>query len=159
MSHFAFCRLSLEHRGELVAELAPRREARCESGRRQRRCGDRRRRAGAGPKYELAFTDRLLVTLVYLRTGLTHEALDVIYEVGPSTIGRAIGEVRPLLAERGFAVPQRPGLRLHTLADVFAYAQAENVTLRIDGAEPEDADIVGCCPAWYVPGSTPVRPS
>lgn len=47
--------------------------------------------------------------LVYLRTGLIHEALGVIYEVRSSTIGRAIGEVRPLLAERGFAVPQRPG--------------------------------------------------
>jgi hypothetical protein len=74
MSHFAFCGLSREHLGELVAELAPRWEARCESERSQRRCGDRRRRAGAGPKYELAFADRLLVTLVYLRTGLTHDA-------------------------------------------------------------------------------------
>ena len=54
----------------------------------------------------------------------------MIYQVGSSTIGRAIGEIRPLLAERGLAVPQRPGLRLRTLADVFAYAEAENVTLR-----------------------------
>jgi hypothetical protein len=80
----------------------------------------------------LVFTDRLLVTLVHLRTGLTHEALGVIYQVGSSTIGQAIGEITPLLAERGFAVPQRPGLRLR---DVFAYAEAKNVTLRIDGTE------------------------
>jgi hypothetical protein len=137
MSHSAFCGLSRGHLGELVTELAPRWEARCESGRRQRRRGDRRRQAGAGPKYELMFTDRLLVTLVHLRTGLTHEALGVIYQVGSSTIGRAIGEIRPLLAERGFAVPQRPGLRRRTLADVFAYAEAENVTLRIDGTETQ----------------------
>ena len=130
----AFCGLSQGHLGELVTELAPWWEARCESGRRQRRRGDRRRQAGAGPKYELVFTDRLLATLVHLRTGLTHEALGVIYQVGSSTIGRAIGEIRPLLAECGFAVPQRPGLRLRTLADVFACAKAENVTLRIDGA-------------------------
>jgi hypothetical protein len=83
----------------------------------------------------LVCTDRLLVTLVHLRTGLTHEALGVIYRVGSCTIGRAIGEIRPLLAERGFAVPQRPGLRLRTLADVFACAEAENVTLRIEGTE------------------------
>src|ERR1019366_8268497 len=70
-----------------------------------------------------------------LRTGLTHEALGVIYQVGSSTIGRAIGEIRPLLAERGFAVPQRLGLRLRTLADVFAYAKAENLTPRLGGAE------------------------
>src|SRR6266545_3750951 len=33
------------------------------------------------------------------------------------------------------AVPDRPGIRLKTLADVFAYAAAEGVTLRIDGTE------------------------
>jgi hypothetical protein len=75
-------------------------------------------------------TDRLLVTLVHLRTGLIDEALGVIYQVGSSTIGRVIGEIRPLLAERGFAVPQRPGLRLRTLADVFAYAEAETSQYR-----------------------------
>jgi hypothetical protein len=53
MSHYAFCGLSREHLGELVTELAPQWEARCESGRRQRRRGDRRRQAGAGPKYAM----------------------------------------------------------------------------------------------------------
>ncbi|MEV5514603.1 transposase family protein [Streptomyces flaveolus] len=67
----------------------------------ERRPRARRRQAGAGPKCELVFTDRLLAALVHLRTGLTHEALGVIYEVGSCTIGRAIGEIRPLLAERG----------------------------------------------------------
>jgi hypothetical protein len=43
--------------------------------------------------------------------------------------------VRPLLAERGCAVPDRPGVRLKTLAGVFAYAEAEGITLRIDGTE------------------------
>jgi DDE superfamily endonuclease len=52
-----------------------------------------------------------------------------------STITRAVGEIRPLLAARGFAVPGQPGLRLRTLADVFAYAAAQGVTLRIDGTE------------------------
>jgi hypothetical protein len=37
--------------------------------------------------------------------------------------------------QRGFAVPGHPELRLHTLADVFAYAAAQGVTLRIDGTE------------------------
>jgi hypothetical protein len=80
--------------------------------------GGRRRRAGAGPEYALVFTGRLLVTLVHLRTGLTHEALGVISRAGSSTIGRAIGEIRPLLAGRGFAVPQRPGLRLRISSGV-----------------------------------------
>jgi hypothetical protein len=44
----------------------------------------------------------------------------VFYGVHRSTITRAAGEIRPLLAARGFAVPGQPGLRLQTLADVFA---------------------------------------
>ncbi|MGY3205422.1 transposase family protein [Streptomyces sp. TE5632] len=137
MSRPAFCGLSRRHPDESVAELAPRWGARCESGRHERREGARRREAGAGPKDELVFTDRPLVTLVHLRTGLTHEALGVLYEVGSSTIGRAIREVRPLPAGRGFAVPDRPGIRLRTLEDVFAHAGAEDVTLRIDGMETQ----------------------
>lgn len=39
------------------------------------------------------------------------------------------------MAARGFAVPDRPGIRLRTLEDLFAYAGAEGVELRIDGTE------------------------
>lgn len=113
MSHPAFCGISGLNLSELAAELGPRWEARCESGRHERREGVRLREAGAGPKCGLVFVDRLLVTLVHLRTGLTYEALGVIYEVGSSTISRAICEVRPLLAARGFAIPDRPGVRHH----------------------------------------------
>jgi hypothetical protein len=137
LSHPAFTGLSRQHLGELLEELASRWEARCESGRRERRGSARRRQRGAGPKYELPFVDRLVVTLVHLRTELTYQALGILYEVGSSTIGRAVTEVRPLLAARGFAVPERPGLRLRTLEDVFAYAEAEGVTLRIDGMETQ----------------------
>jgi hypothetical protein len=42
---------------------------------------------------------------------------------------------RPLLAARGFAVPQGPGLHLRTPADVFAPAAAEGVELRIEATE------------------------
>jgi DDE superfamily endonuclease len=52
-----------------------------------------------------------------------------------STVSRAVGEVRPLLAARGFAVPGRSALRLRTLADVFAYAACHGVELRLDGTE------------------------
>ena len=50
--------------------------------------------------------------------------LAVLYGVDRSTITRAVGEIRPLLAARGFAVPGEAGVRLRTLADVFAYAAA-----------------------------------
>jgi hypothetical protein len=73
--HPAFCGISGLHLRELAAELGPRWEAWCASGRHERREGVRLCEAGAGPKYGLVFVDRLLVTLVHLRTGLTYEDL------------------------------------------------------------------------------------
>ena len=55
------------------------------------------------------------------------------FGVDRSTVTRAIGQVRPLLANRGCALSD--GVRLRTLADVFAYAAAEGVTLRLDATE------------------------
>ncbi|HVT67238.1 MAG TPA: transposase, partial [Trebonia sp.] len=52
-----------------------------------------------------------------------------------STVSRAVKEIRPLLAARGFAVPGEPGTRLRTLADLFAYAAARDVTLPMKGTE------------------------
>jgi hypothetical protein len=56
-----------------------------------------------------------------------------IYGVDRSTVSAAIRQIRPLLAHRGFATPA--GQRLHTLADVLAYAAAEGLTVRLDGTE------------------------
>lgn len=107
-----------------------------EEGRRfDRRGHDRLRAAGAGPNHQLVFTDRVIATLVVLRLQLPHAALAVLYGVDRSTITRAVHEIRPLLAARGFAVPGHPGLRLRTLEDVFAYAAAEGIELRLDGTE------------------------
>ncbi|MFF0561827.1 transposase family protein [Streptomyces sp. NPDC004266] len=47
------------------------------------------------------FIDRLLATLVHLRHGVTHDGLACWFGVDRSPLTRAIGEVRPLLAERG----------------------------------------------------------
>ena len=121
--------------GKLIGELAPAWRAQQESRLRVRRGRDRLRAAGAGPGHDLPFTDRVVTTLVILRFQLPHAALAVFYGVDRSTITRAVHEVRPLLAARGFAVPGRGELRLRTLADVFAYAAAEGVKLRIDGTE------------------------
>jgi hypothetical protein len=121
--------------GKLIEELAPVWLAQQESRLRARRGRARLRAEGAGPDHELPLTDRVIATLVILRFQLPHAALAVFYGVHRSTITRAVGEIRPLLAQRGFAVPGEPGLRLHTLADVFAYAAAEGITLRIDGTE------------------------
>jgi hypothetical protein len=122
--------------GKLIEELAPRWLAQQESALRVRRGGrDRLRAAGAGPGRELPFADRVIVTLVVLRFQLPHAALAVFFGVDRSTITRAVHEIRPLLAARGFAVPGAPGVRLRTLADVFAYAASQGVRLRVDGTE------------------------
>jgi hypothetical protein len=130
LSHRIWTGIRRRRLGKLIAELAGPWQAAGEDRLRERRGRERQRAAGAGPDYDLPFTDRVIVTLVYLRFQLPHKALAGLYRVDRSTITRAIHEVRPLLAARGFAVPEEPGVRLRTLADVFAYAAAEGVELR-----------------------------
>lgn len=133
LSHCAFTGITREHLGRLVAELAVPWQAAQASALAQRRGHARRRAEGAGRKHELVFTDRVLVTLVVLRLQVPHAALAVLYEVDRSTVTRAVREIRPLLARRGYATSA--GIRLRTVADVFAYAQANGITLRADGSE------------------------
>ena len=135
MSHRICTGISRRGLGRLIEELAPRWLAQQESALRVRRGRDRLRAAGAGPGHALPFADRVIATLVILRFQLPHAALALFYGVDRSTITRAVHEIRPLLAQRGFAVPGGPGLRLRTLADVFAYAASEGVRLRVDGTE------------------------
>ena len=135
LSHPVFTGLSRQHLAELTVELAQPWTAAHEGALDQRRGHPRQRAAGAGPHHRLIFVDRIVVTLVILRFQLPHQALAVLYGVDRATITRAVHQIRPLLARRGFAVPDAPGVRLHTLADVFAYAAAHGVQLRIDGTE------------------------
>jgi hypothetical protein len=132
-AHCAFTGISGRHLGLLLSELEPRYHAAREDRLHQHRGRHRLRRAGAGARPRLSFTDRLVLTLVHLRLGIPHAALAVVFGVDRATITRAIGQIRPLLATRGFATPT--GVRLRTLADVFAYAAAEDVTLRLDATE------------------------
>ncbi|WP_406053665.1 transposase family protein [Streptomyces sp. NBC_01077] len=70
----------------------------------------RKRAAGAGAKHRFVFAGRLLAALVHLRHGATHDVLACWFGVDHSTITRAIGEIRPLPAERG--CPISPGVLL-----------------------------------------------
>ncbi|MFE6127531.1 transposase family protein [Streptomyces sp. NPDC056437] len=135
LAHRAFTGISRRHLACLVEELAGQWQANVEGRRHAARGGFRRRAAGAGARHQLVSIDRLTATLIHLRHDLPHAVLGLLYGVDRSTITRAIGEIRTLLAERGCAVPDRPGLRLRTLPDVFAYAQAEGVELRLDATE------------------------
>lgn len=76
------------------------------------------------------FVDRPLVTPAHPRLGLPHAALAELYRVDRSAVSAAVREVRPLLAARGFAVPDRTGVGIRTLEDLLAYA--EGVEMRID---------------------------
>jgi hypothetical protein len=127
--------ISRAHLARLPGELAPKWTTAEEDRLLQRRGHERERAAGAGPDHDLPFTDRVIVTLVHLRFQLPHKALAGLYRVDRSTLTRAVHEIRPLLAARGFAVPGEPGIRLKTLADLCACAAARGVTLRLDGTE------------------------
>jgi hypothetical protein len=122
--------LSADVIAELVAEVGPlwheRHQARLVSR-------PRKRAVGAGAKHQLVFIDRLLTTLVHLRHGITHDVLACWFGVDRSTITRAIGEVRPLLAERGCTIS--PDVRLRTLAEVIDYLGATGRTGIVDGTE------------------------
>jgi len=137
LTHPVFTGLSRQHLADLIVELADPWTAAHQGALRQRRGHPRQRAAGAGPHHQLVFCDRILATLVVLRFQLPHHALAVLYGVDRATITRAVHQIRPLLAKRGFAVPGMPGVRLRTLADVVAYAQAEGVELRLDGTETQ----------------------
>ncbi|MFJ9061979.1 transposase family protein [Streptomyces sp. NPDC102409] len=55
----------------------------------------------SGRDVQAGLVDRLLATLVHLRHGVTHDVLACWFQVDRSTITRAVGEIRPLLADRG----------------------------------------------------------
>src|SRR3954447_6236828 len=144
--------LSREVLAELVAELGPRWQARQEA-----RLADRpsRRAVGAGARHRLVFLDRLLATLVHLRHGVTHDVLACWLGVSRSTITRAVGEVRPLLAERGCTV--EGGLRLRTLADVVAHLGASG---QLGCSMPPRCGCAARRPVGPVgAGSSPARPA
>ncbi|MFH9862860.1 transposase family protein [Streptomyces sp. NPDC017202] len=122
--------LSADVIAELVAELGPLWHEQHQTKLMSRQ---RKRAIGAGARHRLVFVDRLLATLVHLRHGATHDVLACWFGVDRSTITRAIGEVRPLLAERGCTIG--PGVRLRTLAEVVDHLGASEETGIIDGTE------------------------
>ncbi|MFK4070442.1 transposase family protein [Streptomyces sp. NPDC029674] len=122
--------LSADVIAQLIAELGP---LWTEQRKRRLQARPRQRALGAGARYRLVFVDRLLATLVHLRHGVTHDVLACWFGVDRSTITRAIGEVRPLLAERGCTVAS--GIRLRTMADVIQFLGASGRTAIIDATE------------------------
>ncbi|WP_245654556.1 transposase family protein [Streptomyces violens] len=75
----------------------------------------------------------MLATLVHLRHGGTRDVLAPLVRRGPLHHHRAIGEVRPLLAQRGCSVA--PDVRLHSLAEVIERLGATGQTAIVDATE------------------------
>ncbi|MFI2359138.1 transposase family protein [Streptomyces anulatus] len=121
---------------ELVAEIGPlchkRHQARLESR-------PWKRAVGTGAKHQSFFIDRLLATLVHLRHGAAHDLLACWFGVDRSMIIRDVGEVRPLLAQRGCTAA--PGVRLRTLAEVIEHLGSSGQTGIVDGTEIRSAGL------------------
>ncbi|MGW8953964.1 transposase family protein [Streptomyces sp. NPDC055709] len=122
--------LTTEVIDELVGEIGPlwheRHQVRLASR-------PRKRAVGAGAKHRLVFVDRLLATLVHRRHGVTHDVLACWCGIDRSTITRAIGEVRPRLAERGCTISS--DVRLRPLAEVVDHLGASGTPGIVDGTE------------------------
>ena len=60
----------------------------------ERRTPSRISKPGAGRHPRLAFTDRVVITLVQLRLAIPHAALAGAYGVFPATVTRAVTQIR-----------------------------------------------------------------
>jgi hypothetical protein len=88
---------------QLLAELEPRYQR--ADAKRKKRPG-RKREPGAGRKFALPLTDRLLALLMYYRTYTTHAFLGFLFGVDDSSVCRNINPLQPLLAGI-FRIPER----------------------------------------------------
>src|SRR3954449_2140633 len=87
----------------LLAELEPRYQQ-ADTKRKTRR--PRQRKPGAGRKFALPLTDRLLMLLMYYRTYATHALLGFLFGIDQSAVCRNINPLQPLLAGI-FRIPER----------------------------------------------------
>jgi hypothetical protein len=92
---------------ELVDQLTSELDGLREQGRLQQRGGERIRARGVGAKDKLTTADRVLATVLYLRKLGTRDLLAQLFGVNGSTLTRAVHQVQPLLAERGYTIPPR----------------------------------------------------
>ncbi|GGZ04456.1 hypothetical protein GCM10010365_24340 [Streptomyces poonensis] len=94
-----------------------------EQGRLRQRGGERIRARGAGAKDKPTTADRVLATVLYLRTLGTRDLLAQLFGVNTSTLTGAVHQVQPqvqpLLAERGCTIPPSTA-RFRTPTDLTA---------------------------------------
>ncbi|MEV4414509.1 transposase family protein [Catellatospora sp. NPDC049609] len=106
-SHPVFTGISRHLLRLVVGEVGPAWVAGREGRLHERRGGRCRRAAGTGRPLELRLGDRVVITLVHRRTGLSHDALAVAFSVDRSTVTRRSG--RSGRCWPGAGLPPRPG--------------------------------------------------
>jgi len=127
LTHPALTGLPRKDLDDLIAALAGPWSTRREQDRHQRRGSVRQRAPGAGPPAKLTLADRVLATLLHRHLALPYPLLAHLLGVNRTTISRAIQETRPLLDQHGSATAEPPATRLHTLADISAYAASQGI--------------------------------
>ena len=127
LAHPALTGLPRNDLQDLAAALTGPWSTQREQDRRQRRGSDRQRAPGAGAPPKLTLADRVLATLLHQHLTLPHPLLAQLLGVNRTTISRAIQETRPLLGQHGLATARPPAARLHTLADISAYAARQGI--------------------------------
>ncbi len=113
--------MSREELRALIERLAPRQAAHTERLAHQRRTGPRQpgARGGVFPQ-KIPNSDRVLLTLLYLRKRCTLDALaEALGDVSRSLVGAVIRETRPLLEHDGHLPPPAP-VRYDTAAELLA---------------------------------------
>ena len=84
------------------------------------------------PPPRLPLADRVLATLLHRHLALPYPLLAQLLGVNRTTISRAIQQTRPLLNQHGPATAEPPAARLHTLADIAAYAASQGIMPRAE---------------------------
>lgn len=67
---------------------------------------ERKRAIGAGRKFQTVLADRLLMTLIYYRTYISHKFVGFLFQIDDSTVSRQIRVIEPLLAGI-FRIPEK----------------------------------------------------
>ena len=91
--------MSRDELATLAQTLTPAQQAQAAQRRFEQRGGQRRRAPGAGSTGLLTGTDRVLITIVYLRQICSQNVLSELLGINTNTIGQAIAETRQLLNE------------------------------------------------------------
>jgi hypothetical protein len=129
LAHPALTGLTSAQLTALATTAEPSWHARQEHNRYRFRGCPRRNRPGAGGhNRRLDLTGSLLVTALNQHLSVPQHLIATLLGTDPTTIGRAIRDIRTILGPRTRTIPAAPA-RLRTLNDLRAYATENGITL------------------------------